>query len=256
MAEETKITRSIKKEIPAKELVRSATAKKSANTEVKKEKKTLVDSKFTRPVFNLTGQEVGTVELPEEIFGAKVNEPLLLQALKVYQANTHQGTSSTKTRSEVRGGGRKPWKQKHTGRARAGSIRAPHWRGGGVVHGPKPRDVSLNLPSKMKLAALRSALASKLEDVVVIENFELKEPKTKLIANGIKKLNLTSKRLLLVLADLDPQVIRASRNISRLNSTKVQDLNAWQVIHSGKLVLAKDAINKLALKKEKKDDTN
>lgn len=250
-------------------LIKKATAPKAVSpastTVVKKEalkakavpeKAQAKVSKFTRTVFDLTGTEVGTVELPKEVFGAEINEPLLLQALRVYQANQHQGLSSTKTRGEVRGGGRKPWKQKGTGRARAGSIRAPHWRGGGVVHGPLNRDVSLDLPAKMKKAALISALASKLEDIVIVDSFKTVAPKTKQVAEGLKKLNLAGQRLLLVLGEASPEVVRASRNIAKVRSTKVQDLNAWQVVSSGKLVLTKDSLDKFGKAKEKENDTN
>jgi large subunit ribosomal protein L4 len=256
MAEQEEMTKKVTAPKAATAVKKTAKLEKAAKTEEKVPAKI---SKFTRTVFDLAGSEVGTVELPEEVFGAKINEPLLLQALRVYQANQHLGLSSSKGRGEVRGGGRKPWKQKGTGRARQGSIRSPQWRGGGVVHGPVSRDVSLDLPTKMKRAALRSALATKLADVLVVDSFKIKEPKTKIVSDGLKKLNLTGQKLLLVLTDSSSEVVRASRNIKKLNLTKVQDLNAWQVIYSGKLVLSKDSLDILGAKengKEKKNDAN
>lgn len=207
-------------------------------------------SKFDRVVFDLAGKEVGTVTLPKEVFGAPVNEALLSQAVRVYQANLHQGTSSTKTRAEVRGGGRKPWKQKGTGRARQGSIRSPQWRGGGVIFGPKPRDLSLELPLKMKKAALISALSSRLEDVVVVSEFKMTTPKTSKVALALKKLQLPP-RTLFVLPDFEESINLASRNIPRLRLTKASDLNALEVLSAGKLVFSKDSVEKIALKGSK-----
>src|SRR5581483_11661290 len=147
----------------------SVTRKATVKTDVKAAPAPKKLGKLEKEVFDMSGKIAGTVQLPEEVFGAKVNEALLSQAMRVYSSNTHQGTSSTKTRAEVRGGGRKPWRQKGTGRARQGSTRAPHWRGGGVIFGPKPRDLSLDLPLKMRRAALRSALSARVEDVIVVE---------------------------------------------------------------------------------------
>lgn len=228
----------------AEKKLTKVTTKKAA---VKKEPvvKAEPTSKFTLPVFNLSGKEVGSVKLPEEVFGVKVNEALLSQAVRVYTANTHQGTVSTKTRAEVRGGGRKPWRQKGTGRARQGSTRSPQWRGGGVVFGPRPRDLSLELPTKMKRAALKSALSARLNDVVVVDDFKMTEPKTKKIANALKKLNLSGKTLF-VLPEFEEKVIRASRNIPTLRLTRATDLNALEVLTATKLVLAKEAVSKIA----------
>lgn len=200
--------------------------------------------KLERIIFDMTGKEVGMIALPKSIFGGKINTSLLSQAIRVYQANQHQGTSSTKTRGEIRGGGRKPWKQKGTGNARQGSIRAPHWRGGGVTFGPRPRDLSLDLPSKMKQAALRAALASRLEDLVVVESFKLKDHKTKLVSIALKKLNLSGKTLF-VLPQEAPEVVQAGRNIKKLELVAFKNLNALQVVSAGKVVLARETVESL-----------
>lgn len=255
MAEVTKTPKSKATTEAAAPVPTAAKKAASAVKEVKTETPVAPMDKFTKSVFDLTGKEVGTVQLPKEIFGGKVNEPLLLQALRVYQNNQHQGTSSTKTRSEVRGGGAKPWKQKGTGRARAGSNRSPIWRGGGIIHGPRPHDINLDLPTKMRRAALRSALVTKLEDIIIVNTLKTKESKTKQVAQALKALDLTGKKLLFVLPESDKEVVRASRNISKVNLTKASDLNAWQVIHSAKLVLDKDALTKLPGSKES-NDTN
>lgn len=204
-------------------------------------------SKLDRTIFDLSGKEVGTITLPKEVFGVEVNEALLRQAVRVYQANKHQGTSSTKTRAEVRGGGRKPWKQKGTGRARQGSIRSPQWRGGGVIFGPKPRDLSLDLPLKMKKAALLSALSRRAEDVVVVSEFKMSKPKTKQIATVLKKLDLPAKTLF-VLPEFEETLTLASRNLPYLRLTKVADLNALEVLSPSKLVFSKDALGKFTSK--------
>lgn len=201
--------------------------------------------KLEKQVWDLSGKEVGVTKLPEEVFGAKVNEALLSQALRVYSANIHQGTRSTKTRAEVRGGGRKPWKQKGTGRARQGSIRAPHWRGGGITFGPKPTDPRLNLPEKMRKAALKSALSSRVEDLMIVSEFKMTEPKTKKIAQALKKLNISG-RTLFVLPEHDEKVARASRNIEAVRLTRTTDLNAWEILAADKVVLAQDSLAKLA----------
>lgn len=200
--------------------------------------------KLEKEVFDLTGKVSGTVLLPESVFGVEVNDALLSQAVRVYTANNHQGTVSTKTRAEVRGGGRKPWRQKGTGRARQGSIRAPHWRGGGVIFGPKPRDMGLEMPLKMRRAALKSALSSRLGDVMILEAVKITEPKTKKIASALRKLNLSGKTLL-VLPDFEDKVTRASRNIATLRLTRATDLNVIEVLAADKVVFDQGAIGKL-----------
>lgn len=222
-----------------KAAVKVATSSKEAPAVTKR------SSKLDRVIFDLGGKEVGTMTLPKEVFGVQINEALLRQAVRVYQANLHQGTSSTKTRAEVRGGGRKPWKQKGTGRARQGSIRSPQWRGGGVIFGPKPRDLSLVLPVKMKKAALLSALSARAEDVVVVDEFKLTAPKTSKVALALKKLGLPAKTLL-ILPDLGDKINLASRNIPGLRLTKTTDLNALEVLSAGKLVFSKESVEKMS----------
>lgn len=200
--------------------------------------------KLEKVLFDMSGKEVGTVKLPEEVFGAPVNRPLLSQALRVYSANTHQGTRAAKTRAEVRGGGRKPWRQKGTGRARQGSIRAPHWRGGGVIFAPKPIDPTLGLPTKMRRAALKSALSVRFPDVLVVEAIKVTEGKTKKVATALTKLGLSG-RTLFVLPELEEKVVRASRNIPDLRLMRVADLNAYEVLAADKLVFDQEALGKL-----------
>ncbi len=216
--------------------------KTSVKAEVKPVEKKL--GKFEKIVFDMAGKEVGTVELPKEVFGVEVNRPLLSQALRVYSANTHQGTRAAKTRAEVRGGGRKPWRQKGTGRARQGSIRAPQWRGGGVIFAPKPTDPTLELPTKMRRAALKSALSVKLPDVLVVEAIKVTDGKTKKIATTLTKLGLSGKTLL-VLPEFEEKVVRASRNITDLRLTRATDLNAYEVLAAGKIVFDQNALGKL-----------
>lgn len=199
--------------------------------------------KFDRAVLDLSGKEVEVVTLPKEIFGAEVNTVLLTQAVRIFQANQRQGNASTKTRAEVRGGGKKPWRQKGTGRARQGSIRSPLWVGGGITFGPKTRDFSMKLTTKMRQAALRSALSSKLESVMVIKDFNLKEPKTKLVAAALTKLGLTGKTLV-ILPEYSKDALQASRNLPRVSLTTVGNLNTYQVLTADKLVLAKDSLAK------------
>lgn len=227
-------------------------AKKTTKVIRKPAVKKEVAGKLSLPVFNLKGEKVGRISLPQEIFGVKVNMPLLSQAVRVYQANGRQGNSSTKTRGLIRGGGRKPWKQKGTGRARQGSIRSPQWRGGGIVFGPKPRDYSLNLPAKMRKAALRSALTSRVEDIVVVNEFKLTKPKTKQVREALDRLNMTGKTLV-VLPEHDPSVAQASRNMPAVRLIRASGLNALDVLSAKKLLFAKDAVKKLT---GVKDDAN
>jgi large subunit ribosomal protein L4 len=226
--------------VEVKKVVIKKIAPKAA---VKKEAPVKKLNKFEKTVFDFAGKEVGTIELPEKVFGIKVNIALLSQAIRIYQANQHQGGSSSKTRGDVRGGGRKPWAQKGTGRARQGSIRSPQFRGGGIVFGPRPNSTQLTLPAKMKLAALKSALSSKLDDIVVVDDFKVKETKTKLVSQALKKLNLSGKTLF-VLPTLEPMVQKAGGNISRLEITPYNQLNAYQVVRAGKIVFSKETVGK------------
>jgi len=194
-------------------------------------------------VFNTEGQQVGEMELNENIFGAKINEPVLHQAVQVYLANQRQGTQSAKTRAEVRGGGRKPWRQKGTGRARQGSIRSPQWTGGGVVFAPKPRDYSQKLPKKMRRLAMVSALSSKVEnnEIIVLDSITMETPKTKFIADMLKKLN-AGRKALIVLKGKDEAVERSANNIEGVKTTLVNTLNVYDILKYDTFVITREAV--------------
>ena len=194
-------------------------------------------------VYNIKGQSVRKIELDKDIFNGEVNEAILHQVVRMYEANQRQGTASTKTRSDVRGGGRKPWKQKGTGRARAGTIRSPLWRGGGIVFGPHPRDYSYSVPKSIKRLALISSLNAKLNDknMIIIDDIKLDKPKTKefnVVLRNIK----ADKKPLLVLDERDETVIRASRNIPNLLLRDYKTLNAYEVLKQQKLILTQKAL--------------
>lgn len=196
-------------------------------------------------VFNMEGTQVGEIELNEAIFGAEVNQELLHKVVVNQLANRRQGTAATKSRGAVRGGGRKPWRQKGTGRARHGSIRSPQWVGGGVVFGPTPRDYSYRLPKKARRAALKSALSAKVAagNVVVLDGLSLAEPKTKTMAAVFKALD--AKKPLLVLAEWDTNVELSTRNIPGAVLAKSGGLNVYDILNSQKVVFTKDAVAKL-----------
>ncbi len=198
-------------------------------------------------VLTRTGETAGTVELPDRLFGIEPNKGLLWEVTRMYLANRRQGTASAKKRGEVHGSGKKPWRQKHTGRARVGSIRSPVWKGGGVVHGPKPRDYSYSMPKKKKRLALVSALAEKSKEnsVKIIEDFVIDKPKTKEIATILKKLNLEGKKTLLAVPGLDENLKRSARNIPYLSVTPVKDLNAYEVLSHRYLVLTTKGLESL-----------
>jgi len=182
-------------------------------------------------VKNLDGQTVGQVDLRDEVFAVPFNQAVVHQALVRQLANARQGTSDTKTRGEVSGGGRKPWKQKGTGRARQGSIRSPHWKGGGVVFGPHPRDFSQDMPKKMRRLALLSAISSKVSEnlLVLVEDLRVDEARTKEMAELLKRLDIEASALL-VLAEIDPKVIRAARNIPRVSTQLARCLSVGDVL--------------------------
>lgn len=198
---------------------------------------------------NVEGQQVGEVELPDAIFGVEVNEALIHQAVLSHLAKRRRGTHSTKTRGEVSGGGRKPWRQKGTGRARQGSTRAPHWTGGGIVFGPKPRDYGFDLPVRMRRQALRSALSGKVRDdeLVVVEDLQLTEPKTKSMVRILE--NLGTPRALVVLPGVDEAVDRAirlsARNLPGVGVVRPQDLNVYDVVGHPRVVLPKATLARI-----------
>lgn len=200
----------------------------------------------TLSLYNTQAKEVGKVDIDEKFFNGKVNQPLLRQVLKMYAANRRRGTASTKTRKDVRGGGRKPWKQKGTGRARAGTIRSPLWRGGGVTFGPHPRDFSYTLPQKIKRKAIVSALNIKFKDnqLVIIDRIELKEAKTKEWAGILAAFKINESCLVLLNGpNLDVQ--RAGRNISNLFIKSFDSVNAAEIYDHRKLIVEKEALEKL-----------
>ncbi len=200
----------------------------------------------TVAVYNMEGAKTGTMEVSDAVFAAEVNKAVLHSVVVNYLANQRQGTQNTKTRTEVAGGGIKPWRQKGTGRARQGSIRAPQWTGGGVALGPKPRDYRYSLNKKVKKVALRSALSAKYEayEIFVIDEFKLDEIKTASIVKLLKGLEINTKALL-VTAECDEKVYKSARNIKGVTPTYAGVLNTYEILKHDKLVIAKDAVAKL-----------
>ena len=196
-------------------------------------------------VYDIEGKEVETLELNDSVFGVEINEHLMHLAVVGQLANSRQGTQSAKTRSEVSGGGRKPWRQKGTGHARQGSTRSPQWAGGGVVFAPVPRDYSFKLNKKEKRAALKSALTSKVQDkkLIVVDELKFDEIKTKSFANVMKNLNVT--KGLVVLAENDANVVLSAKNIPTVQTTLTNTLNVYDVMKAGTVVLTKDAVAKM-----------
>ena len=196
-------------------------------------------------VFNTKGAEVGTMELKDEIFGCEYNEALIHQAVVAQLANARQGTKSTLTRSEVRGGGAKPWRQKGTGRARQGSIRAPQWIKGGVVFAPKPRDFSKKVNQKAKKGALYSALSYKVanNEFIVVDEIALAENKTREVAATLKALGVCKRAV--IVTDGDAMVARCASNIENVTAASCELLSVYEVVVSDKVVITKSAVNKM-----------
>ena len=197
-------------------------------------------------VYNMEGKEVGTIDLNDAIFGVEINEHLVHMAVLQQLADKRQGTQKAKTRSEVSGGGRKPWRQKGTGHARQGSIRAPQWKGGGVVFAPVPRDYSFKMNKKEKRAALKSALTDKAQsnNLIVVDELKFDEIKTKKFAEVMNNLKATRKALV-VLADNDKNVVLSARNLAEANTTLTNTLNVYDIVNAKTLVLTKDAVAKI-----------
>ena len=197
-------------------------------------------------VYNVNGKKVSTVDLKEEIFGIEPNEAVVHTVLVNYLANQRQGTQSTKTRSEVRGGGRKPWRQKGTGRARQGSIRAPQWIKGGIALGPKPRSYKYRVNKKERQLAIKSLLSSKVleNNLVVVDKFDFKEIKTKQMATAMKNLKVEEKAFV-VLASSDEKVQKSARNLENVKTGSVNTINVYDLLRYKKLVLTVDTIKKL-----------
>lgn len=193
-------------------------------------------------VYNMEGKEVGKMDLSDAVFGVEINEHLVHMAVVQQLANKRQGTQKAKTRSEVSGGGRKPWRQKGTGHARQGSTRAPQWKGGGMVFAPTPRDYSFKMNKKEKRAALKSALTSKVQDskLIVLDELTLDEIKSKKIAELVN--NLHAEKALIVLKENDDKVILSARNIPDVETALTNTINVYDVMKAGTVVLTKDAV--------------
>lgn len=194
-------------------------------------------------VYNMLGAQVGEIELKDDVFGIEPNNAVMYEFVKMQLANKRQGTSSTKTRTEVRGGGKKPWRQKGTGRARVGSSRNPVWRGGGIAFGPKPRDYSYKLPQKVRRLALKSALSSKALDnkIVVVDEFNFDQPKTKAMMQALEALKV-GKKTLLVTADGNVNVVKSARNIEGVKPMRADFINVYDILKHDTLLMTKDAV--------------
>ena len=197
-------------------------------------------------VLNLSGDKVEEITLAEEIFGIEPNEHAVYEAVKNILANRRQGTQSAKTRAEVRGGGKKPWRQKGTGRARQGSIRAPQWTGGGIVFAPKPRDYSYRIPKKVRRLALKSVLSSKVqtEDMIVLDALVMEEASTKKAVEILKNIDAKEKAIVLV-ADGSDNVRKSFRNIPKVATLALGEINVYDLLKYDTVVLTKEAVKKI-----------
>ena len=197
-------------------------------------------------VVNMAGKEVGEITLSDVIFGAKVNEAVLHAAVRAFLMNQRQGTQSTLTRSEVSGGGKKPWRQKGTGRARQGSTRSPQWTHGGIALGPKPRDYHVDMNKKTKRVALYSALSAKVAagDLIVVDEIKVDGYKTKTVVNMLKALG-AERKALIVLPEVDSFVVKSAANIPGVKTTLAHTLNVYDILNANKFVVSKAAIAKL-----------
>lgn len=196
-------------------------------------------------VLNMNGEEVGTMELADNIFNTEINEHTMHMAVVQYLANRRQGTKSAKTRAQVRGGGRKPWRQKGTGHARQGSIRSPQWRGGGVVFAPKPRDFSFKINKKIKRLALKSALSVKVNEqkLIVLDKLELAEIKTKQMQQIL--MNINSSNALIVIDNNDKNIILSARNLPAIKTTSVNSINVYDILKYDKFITTQNAVKKI-----------
>jgi large subunit ribosomal protein L4 len=203
---------------------------------------------ITLPIYNTEGKEIDTVKLDATIFDGTVNTAAVYQAITAHRANQRGGLAATKTRGEVSGGGRKPWRQKGTGRARVGSIRSPLWRHGGVIFGPHPRDFSRALPKKLKALALKSALCAKIKEnnFMVLDDLKIDKPKTKEAAKIFSSLKLDPKKSILLLLDkIDDNLKLALRNLSFLNVNQAQNTNTYEILAHQKIIITKSALREL-----------
>lgn len=191
---------------------------------------------------------VGKINLSDEVFGVKAKDGVLHNAVVNFLANQRQGTHATKTKGLVSGGGKKPWKQKHTGRARSGSSRSPLWRGGGTVFGPQPRDYSYAIPKKARRLALKAALSGKLSDgeIIVVETLSIEKPRTKEMVSVLKGLELSGKSTLIVVPEHNETILLSARNIPGVTVTRVSDLNCYDVASHSRLLMTRQAAEKLS----------
>ena len=199
------------------------------------------------PVYSKAGEKIDNLQLDDKKFGGPIRNKLLRDAVTMYEANKRQGTASTKTRGEVAGGGRKPWVQKHTGRARAGSIRSPLWKGGGVSFGPRPRDYSYAIPKKARKLALYTALSAKVRDneLVVIDDLNFDIPKTKQMVGILKALNIDNSSCLIVIPKANETVWKSARNIPSVKIMTSTELNAYEILRPKKVLLTKEALSSI-----------
>ena len=197
-------------------------------------------------VFNMAGQEVGTMVLADSVFGAEINAAVLHAAVRAYLLNQRQGTQSTLTRTEVSGGGRKPWRQKGTGRARQGSTRSPQWTHGGIALGPKPRSYRTDMNKKTKRVALFSALSAKVAEgkLIIVDDIACTEYKTKTMVNMLKALNVDN-RALIVLDAVNPFTVKSCANIERVETTLATTINVYEILKADKMVITAAAVKKL-----------
>jgi len=193
-------------------------------------------------LFNIQGDKIGEIELSDDVFGAEVRSDIMHRAVVNFLANQRLGTASTLTRAEVAGGGRKPWRQKGTGRARHGSIRSPLWRKGGIVFGPKPRSFNISMPKKMKRFALKSALSAKTKDnqLILLDSLTMEAPKTKQMVSILDNLKV-AKKSLIVIADKDENVVKSARNIPGVKATYVNTINVYDILNHDYLIMTKEA---------------
>jgi len=197
-------------------------------------------------VYNMLGELVEEMELSEDVFGVEINQHVVWEVVKNQLANKRQGTQSAKTRAEVRGGGRKPWRQKGTGRARQGSTRSPQWKGGGVVFAPKPRDYSYSVPKKVRRLALKSVLTSKVQnnEIIIVDEIKFDAPRTKDMANLLTKLN-ADKKALIVMGTKDANVIKSANNIPNVATALVNTINVYDILKYNSFIITKEAVRKV-----------
>ena len=197
-------------------------------------------------LYDMSGAQIGELELNDSVFGIEPNQAVMYDFVKMQLANKRVGTSSSKTRAEVSGGGKKPWRQKGTGRARVGSSRNPVWTGGGIAFGPKPRDYSYRLPRKARRLAMKSALSSKVleNNIIVVDQLSFDEPKTKQMVATLQALN-SSKKTLVITADGDPNVNKSARNIPGVKPLRVDFINVYDLLKYDTLLITRDAVAKV-----------